>query len=105
MTGRQDDVGGTLRSLLLEETNAMPIDPHHAGQRLQRRLAHTRRRRRGSLAVAASVAAAVVVTVAWGWLGADKAGDPAQNPDQAEVVAREFSTRSAGSMLTQRSPI
>ena len=33
MTGREDDVGRTLRSLLLEETNAMPVDTHHAARR------------------------------------------------------------------------
>lgn len=90
MTGRQDDVGDTLRTLLVEESNAMPVEIHDAGERLQLRLAHTRQRRRVTLAVAASVAAAVAVTLAGGWLGADRAGDPAQNPDQAEAVAREF---------------
>jgi hypothetical protein len=94
MTGRQEDVGRTLRSLLLEEANAMPVDTHAAAVGLQHRLAHTRKRRRVTLAVAASVAAAVVVTVAatgaGGWLGVDKAVGPAQNPDQAETVAREF---------------
>jgi hypothetical protein len=94
MTGRQDDVGRTLRSLLLEEANAVPVDTHRAAEGLRRRLAHTHKRRRVTLAVAASVAAAVVVTVAatgaGGWLGDDKAVDPAQNPDQAEAVAREF---------------
>jgi hypothetical protein len=90
MTGRQDDVGRTLRSLLLEESNTMPVDTHAAAVGLQRRLAHTRKRRRVTLAAAALVAAAVAVTVAGGWLGVDQAGDPAQNPDQAEAVAREF---------------
>jgi hypothetical protein len=91
MTGRQDDVGRTLRSLLLEESNTMPVDTHAAAVGLQRRIAHTRKRRRVTLAVAASVIiAAVAVTVAGGWLGADRAGDPAQNPDQADVVARGF---------------
>jgi hypothetical protein len=94
MTGRQDDVGRNIRSLLLEEANAMPVDTHRAAEGLRRRLAHTRKRRRVTLAVAASVAAAVVVTVAatgaGGWLGDDKAVGPAQNPDQAETVAREF---------------
>jgi hypothetical protein len=94
MTGRQEDVGRTLRSVLLEEANAMPVDTHAAAVGLQHRLAHTRKRRRVTLAVAASVAAAVVVTVAatgaGGWLGVDKAVGPAQNPDQAETVAREF---------------
>jgi hypothetical protein len=94
MTGRQEDVGRTLRSLLLEEANAMPVDTHAAAVGLQHRLAHTRKRRRVTLAVVASVAAAVVVTVAatgaGGWLGVDKAVGPAQNPDQAETVAREF---------------
>jgi hypothetical protein len=99
MTG-QDEVGRTLRSLLLEETNAMPVDTREAAEGLRRRLAQTRKRRRVTLAVAASVAAAVVVTVAAtagrGWLGADKEGDPAQNPTQnpaqvqAETVARDF---------------
>ena len=32
----------------------------------------------------------MAVTVAGGWLGADKAGEPAQNPDQADAVARQF---------------
>jgi hypothetical protein len=91
MTGRQDDVGDTLRTLLLEETDAMPVDTHAAGVGLRRRIAHTRKRRRVTLAVAASVVvAAVAVTAAGGWLGADRAGDPAENPDQAEAVAREF---------------
>jgi hypothetical protein len=99
MTG-QDEVGRTLRSLLLEETNAMPVDTHQAAQGLQSRLSYTRKRRRFTLAVAASVAAAVVVTVAaaagGGWLGVDKDADPAQNPTQnpaqvqAETVARDF---------------
>jgi len=90
MTGRQDDVGRTLRSLLLEEAHAVPVDTHRAAEGLRRRLAHTRKRRRVTLAVAASVAAAVVVTVAatgaGGWLGDDKAVGPAQ----AEAVTREF---------------
>jgi hypothetical protein len=90
MTGRQDDAGRTLRSLLLEETNAMPVDTHHAAVHLRRRIADTRKRRRLTLAVAASVAAAVVATAVGGWLGVDKAGDPAQNPDSSEAVAREF---------------
>ncbi len=91
MTGRQDDVGGTLRSLLQDETNAMPVDTRAAAVGLRRRIAHTRKRRRVTLAVAASVvAAAVVVTMAGGWLGVDKSVDPAQNPDQARAVAGEF---------------
>jgi len=90
MTGRQDDVGRTLRSLLLEETSAMPVDTHRAAGGLRRRIAHTRKRRRVTLAVAASVAAAVVATAVGGWLGVDKADDPAQNPDSSEAVAREF---------------
>jgi hypothetical protein len=72
----------------------MPVDSHRAGKRLQHQLGHIRKRRRVTLAAAASVAAAVAVTVvatgAGGWLGADQAGDPAQNPDQAEAIAREF---------------
>lgn len=90
MTGREDDAGRALRSLLLEETNAMPVDTHHAAVHLRRRIADTRKRRRVTLAVAASVVAAVAVTVAGGWLGVNKAGDPAQNPDQSVRVAREF---------------
>jgi hypothetical protein len=90
MTGRQDDVGRTLRALLLEETSAMPVDTHHAVEGLQRRIAHARKRRRVTLAVAVSVAAAVAVTVAGGWPGVNKAGDPAQNPDPSVAVAREF---------------
>jgi hypothetical protein len=64
MTGRHNDAGRALRSLLLEETNAIPVDTHLAAQGLQRRLAHTRKRRRVTLAVAASVAAAVVTVAA-----------------------------------------
>jgi hypothetical protein len=90
MTGREDDAGRTLRSLLLEETNAIHVDTHHAAVHLRRRIADTRKRRRVALAVAASVVAAVTVTVAGGWLGVTKAGDPAKNPDQSVTVAREF---------------
>jgi hypothetical protein len=91
MTGRQDEVGRNLRSLLLEESNAMPVDTYNAAVGLRRRIAHTRKRRRATLAVAASiVAAAIAATTAGGWLGADRTGDPAQNPHQAEAVAREF---------------
>ena len=90
MTGREDDAGRALRSLLLEETNAMPVDTHHAAVHLRRRIADTRKRRRVTLAVAASVVTAVAVTVAGGWLGVNKAGDPAQNPDQSVRVVREF---------------
>jgi hypothetical protein len=89
MTGREDDAGRALRSLLLEETNAMPVDTHHAVVHLRRRLADTRRRRRVTLAVAASVVA-VAVTAAGVWLGINKAGDPAQKRDQSVAVAREF---------------
>jgi hypothetical protein len=89
MTGREDDAGRALRSLLLEETNAMPVDTHHAAVHLRRRLADTRRRRRVTLAVAASVVA-VAVIVAGGSLGINKAGDPAQNRDQSVAVAGEF---------------
>jgi hypothetical protein len=91
MTGRQDDVGRTLRALLLEESNAMPVNTQRAAIGLRRRIAHTRKRRRVTLAVAASlVVAAVAVTVAGGWPGLNKAGDPAQNPDPSVAVAREF---------------
>jgi hypothetical protein len=91
MTGREDDVGRALRSLLLEEADAMPVDTHDAAAGLRRRIAHTRKRRRVTLAVAASVvAAAVAVTVAGGWLGVNRASDPAQNPNQSVAVAREF---------------
>jgi hypothetical protein len=90
MTGRQDDVGDTLRTLLLEETDAMPVDSHDAAVHLQRRIADTRKRRRVTLAVVASVVTAVAVTVAGSWLGVNKAVDPAQNPDQSVRVAREF---------------
>jgi hypothetical protein len=91
MTGREDDVGRALRSLLLEEADAMPVDTHDAAAGLRRRIAHTRQRRRVTLAVAASVvAAAVAVTVAGGWLGVNRASDPAKNPDQSVAVAREF---------------
>jgi hypothetical protein len=90
MTGREDYAGRALRSLLLEETNAMPVDTHDAAVHLRRRLADTRKRRRVTLAVAASIVAAVAVTVAGGWLGVNKAGDPAQNPNQSVRVAREF---------------
>ena len=89
MTGREDDAGRALRSLLLEETNAMPVDTHHAAEHLRRRIADTRRRRRVTLAVAASVVA-VAVIVAGGWLGINKAGEPAQKRDQSVAVAREF---------------
>lgn len=90
MTGREDDAGRSLRSLLLEETNAMPVDTHHAAVDLRRRLADTRRHRRVTLAVAATVVAAVAVTLAGGWLGINEAGDPAHNPDQSVAVARKF---------------
>jgi hypothetical protein len=92
MTGREDDLGRTLRSLLLEETNAMPVDTHDAGQGLRRRLAYTRTRRRVTLAVAASVIAAVVATVAGGWLGVNKDVGPAEDPAYREAVevARGF---------------
>ena len=89
MTGREDNAGRALRSLLLEETNAMPVDTHHAAVQLQGRLADTRRHRRITLAVAASVVA-VAASVAGGWLGTNKAGDPAHNPDQSVAVARNF---------------
>jgi len=92
MTGREDDVGRMLRSLLLEETKATPVDAQHAAVRLRRQLADTRRRRRVTLAVAASIVAAVVVTAAAiggrGWLGDNNA--PAQKPDHPEAVARGF---------------
>jgi hypothetical protein len=90
MTGRQDDAGRALRSLLLEETNAMPVDTHHAAVHLRRRIADTRKRRRVTFAVAASVVAAVAVAVAGGSLGVNKAAKPAQNPDRSVAVAREF---------------
>jgi hypothetical protein len=90
MTGREDDVGRAFRSLLLKETNAMPVDTHRAAVDLRRRLADTRRHRRVTLAVAATVVVAVAVTLAGGWLGVNKAGDPAHNPDQSVAVARKF---------------
>jgi hypothetical protein len=90
MTGREDDAGRALRSLLLEETNAMPVDTHHAAVHLRRRIADTRKRRRVTLAVAVSVVTAVAVIVAGGWLGVNKAVHPAQKPDQPVGVAREF---------------
>ncbi len=92
MTGREDDVGRVLRSLLLEETKAMPVDAQQAAVRLRRQLADTRRRRRVTLAVAASIVAAVVVIAAAtggrGWLGDNNA--PAQKPNRPEAVARGF---------------
>ena len=90
MTGREDDAGRTLRSLLLEETNAMPVDTHHAAVRLRRRIADTRKRRRVTFAVAASVVAAVAVTVGRGLARRRQGREPAQNPDQSVAVAREF---------------
>ena len=90
MTGREADAGRALRSLLLEETKAMPVDTHHAAVHLRRRIADTRKRRRVTLVLAASVVTAVAVTVAGGWLGVHKAAEPAQNPDQSVRVAREF---------------
>jgi hypothetical protein len=90
MTGREDDAGRALRSLLLEETKAMPVDTHHAAVHLRRSIADTRKRRRLTLVLAASVVTAVAVTVAGGGLGVHRAGDPAQNPDQSVRVAREF---------------
>ena len=90
MTGREDDAGRTLRSLLLEESNAIPVDTHHATVRLRRQLADTRKRRRVTFAVAAAVVAAVAVTITGGWLGVDKTAEPAQNPDRSVAVAREF---------------
>jgi hypothetical protein len=90
MTGREDDVGRALRSLLLEETNAMPVDTHDAAAGLRRRIAHTRQRQRVTLVVAVSVVAAVAVIVAGGWLGINKADNPARNPDQSVAIAREF---------------
>jgi hypothetical protein len=91
MTGRESDVGHALRSLLLKEANAMPVDTQHAAEGLRRRIVHTRKRRRVTLAVAASVVvAAVAVTVAGGWLGVNKVGGPAQSPDPSVAVAREF---------------
>ena len=69
----------------------MPVDTNYAAEGLRRRFAQSRRRRRVNLAVvAASVAAAVAATVVGGLLGVDKVGDPAQNPDISEAVAREF---------------
>ena len=92
MTGREDDAGRALRSVLLEESNAIPVDTHHASVHLRRRLAHTRKRRRVTfaVAVAAAVVVSVAVTVAGGWLSVDKAREPAQNPDRSVAVAREF---------------
>jgi hypothetical protein len=89
MTGREGDAGRILRSLLLEETNAMPVETHHAAEGLRRRIAYTRKRRRVTLAVAVSLVAAVAVTVTGGWLRVEKAGEPAQT-NQAEAVARKF---------------
>jgi hypothetical protein len=68
----------------------MPVDTHQAAEGLRRRLAHSHKRRRVTLAVAASVVAAVAATVAGGLLGVDKVGDPAQNPNPSQAVAREF---------------
>ena len=89
MTGREADAGRTLRSLLLEETNAMPVDTHHAAEGLRRRIAYTRKRRRVTFAVAASVIVAVAATMAGGISGY-KVDEPAQNPDQPVAVAQEF---------------
>ncbi len=58
MTGREDDTGRAVRSLLMEESNVIPVDIHDAAVHLRRRLADTRKRRRVTLAVAASVVAA-----------------------------------------------
>ena len=90
MTRREADAGRALRSLLLEETNAMPVDTHHAAVHLRRRIADTRKRRRVTLAVAASVVTAVAVAVAGDWLSVNEAAEPARNPDQSVRVAREF---------------
>jgi hypothetical protein len=68
----------------------MPVDTYQAAEGLQRRLAHSHKRRRVTLAVAASLAAVVVATVVGGLLGVDKVGEPAQNPNPSEVVARGF---------------
>jgi hypothetical protein len=89
MTGREDDTGRTLRSLLLEESNAIPVDTHQTAVHLRRRIADIRKRRRLTFAAAASVVV-VLVIVAGGWLGVNKAAEPVQNPDQPVAIAQEF---------------
>jgi hypothetical protein len=89
MTGREDDTGRTLRSLLLEESNAIPVDTHQAAVHLRRRIADIRKRRRVTFAAAASVVA-VLLIVAGGWIGVNKADEPVQNPDQPVAIAQEF---------------
>jgi hypothetical protein len=89
MTGREDDTGRTLRSLLLEESNAIPVDTHQAALHLRRRIADIRKRRRVTFAAAASVVA-VLMIVAGGWIGVNKADEPVQNPDQPVPIAQEF---------------
>jgi hypothetical protein len=80
MTGRQDEIGRSLRSLLLEEASAMPVDAHAAAAGLRRRIAHTRKRRRVTLAVAASVVVAVAVTAAGGLARCRPGGRPGGEP-------------------------
>lgn len=63
MTIRDDDLGRTLRALLLEEADAMQIDVHHPAQRLQREMAQLDRKRRLGVTAAAVLAAAVAVVV------------------------------------------
>jgi hypothetical protein len=108
MTGREDDLGRTLRSVLLEETNAVPVDTRHAAEGLRRRLAHTRKRRRVTLAVAASVVAAVVAASV---AGAGSASTRTSARRRTRYTARPSrlpgasSMRTAASTPTEHSPI
>jgi hypothetical protein len=97
MSDGYDELGRTLRTLLLEEAEAMEIDTHTASERLARELAPDPGRRRVPMTAVGVVAAAVVaVGVALLWSGGPEgrgtvpADDPARPTGDATTAAAPY---------------
>ena len=79
MSDRYDELGHTLRTLLLEEAEVMEIDTHTASERLARELTPDSRRPWVAL-VAVGAAAAVVAAVLVGLLSSGGPGEGDESP-------------------------
>jgi len=93
MTSRDDDLGRTLRVLLLEEADAMQIDVQRPAQRLRREMTQLdRKRRRGVIALAAvaAVAAVVIGFAFWTDQGPKSAPPPADEPTVTDGPAIDY---------------
>ena len=87
-----DELGRTLRTLLLQEADAMDIDTREATERLARELGPTSPRRRPVLVALVACAAVLVALLVWSNRGDERRGiapadDRSPSPDAAAGAA------------------